>query len=176
MADKGWKVYEREVSRFFGYQRALMKGTEEKSDARPLDGSEPEWIIDAKKRKKLYLWQWMSDLVEYSQREEKPAILVFSVYGKRQSYAVVERKWFFGNFAVYIGNFRMMFWKKSDRKSFEQAFREATVNAGDDRIPGLLMNQYSEAGNIDYICIEIEHLISLMKAKKMLKTEREEDE
>ena len=32
MADKPWKNEERTVARMFGTERALMKGTEEKSD------------------------------------------------------------------------------------------------------------------------------------------------
>jgi len=174
MHSRTWKKYEQKIAELFGYQRALMKGTDEKADAAPADGTEPEWIIDAKVRTKLSPWAWMADLVEYSLKLNKPAILVFRAVGEGQSYAVVEKRWFFSKFAFWVPDYRMIFWKKNDSMSFQKAFSRVTRLAGDKKVPGLLMNQYSEQGHIDYICIKIEDLLRLMEAKGMLEGRKEE--
>lgn len=177
MNSRSWKRYEQQVAESFGYTRALMKGTKEKSDAAPAEpGEEARWIIDAKLRTDLELWKWMAELVDYSEEKGKPPILVFKVYRKHQSYAIVTRDFFFSNFRLHISNFKMIWWKKFDKMNFQEAFEKATKNAGDNRIPGLLMDQYNEAGHIDYICIKLENLMSLMKAKGMFEKGAEEDE
>ncbi len=57
MVDKPWKNEERTVARMFGTERALMKGTQEKSDI-----ISDLFIVDVKLRKRWSVQQWYRDL------------------------------------------------------------------------------------------------------------------
>lgn len=173
MHSRTWKAFETKVARMFGYERALMKGTATKEDAAPPEGAgAAKWVIDAKLHSNLSLWAWMADLVKYARYKTKPAILVFREYPKRQSYAVVEYEWFFDSFLGHISLFSLKQWKKSEMRDFHKAWKDVENWCEESelpRIPGLLMA--IKAGELDYVCIKVENLISLMKAKKMLKGE-----
>jgi len=167
MHSRTWKKFETKTARRFGYERALMKGTDTKEDAAPAEGAESaRWVIDAKLRTALNIWKWMDDLVKYASEKDKPAILVFSEYNKRGDYAVVEWRWFRANFKSHITFFFLQPWDKRERRNFEKAWAHTYQGAGENRIPGLLMG--IEKGDIDYVCIKAENLISLMKAKGLL--------
>lgn len=59
MADKPWKAEERRVAAMFGTERALMKGTDEKSDIQS-----DLFTVDAKLRKKWSVQKWYRELRE----------------------------------------------------------------------------------------------------------------
>jgi len=172
MNSRTWKKYEQTVAEEFGMKRALQKGTKTKEDIAPEEGVDAApWIVDAKLRKNLSVWRWMEELVEYARAKDKPPILVFREFPKRQSYAVLEQKWFFSNFEGHIQYFSLQPWSKMGRRNFNKAWKETRKICGTNRIPGLLMG--ITQGDIDYVCIKFENLISLMKAKGMLKGEND---
>lgn len=174
MADKPWKVYERKVAKMFGYERALQKGTKTKEDAAPPEGIEAaRWVIDAKLNKTIVVWSWMAALVEYAKGKNKPAILVFRQPPKHQSYAVVEKAWFFTRFHSHLTFFKLSPWSKQGRRDFNTAWGEVKKSCGAKQLPGLLMGV--EKGSMDYVCIKAENLISLMTAKGMLKGETDDE-
>jgi len=177
MHSSTWKKFEMKVARMFGYERALMKGTATKEDAAPPEGADAaEWVIDAKLKSQLNIWSWMADLVEYAKEKGKPAIVVFRHYPKLQAYAVVEYEWFFDSFLGHISLFTLQQWHKNEMRNFTKAWKDVKEWAeGSElpRIPGLLMA--IKAGELDYVCIKAENLISLMKAKGMLKEENDEE-
>lgn len=166
MADKAWKAYERKIATIFHGKRALEKGTDEKADIKWKNGDEMPWVIDVKLHKKLAIWKWMRDLVEYSRNQDKSPILVFRVFGKRGSFAVVEREWFHTTFAGHVSMFRLWFWKKFDMDTFQEIWKKATKSAGKaNRMPGLAMTPRKTNDGYDFVCISVQNLQSLMKAR-----------
>jgi hypothetical protein len=173
MSDKPWKAYERKISRLFGWQRALQKGTNAKEDIAPKEGIDAApWIIDCKKRKTLLIWSWMADLVKYADEKGKPPILVFQPWGKRQNYAVVKTRWFLDNFSSHYGLFYETHFTRSDKRTFEEAWKTTTERAGKSmESQYCLLSMYVEKASLahsDYVCVKLENLISLMKTKNLL--------
>ncbi len=182
MADKAWKAYERRVAAQFNMKRALQKGTRAKEDIAPEEGIDAApWIIDAKKRKRLEVWGWMRELCEYAAEKGKPPILVFQPWGKPQNYAVVTRDFFTSNFSSHMDCFWTYLFEKSSKMTFEEAWSGLKYLSGKkNRIPLMYMKIKSFEPGVtelaDYFCIKLENLISLMKAKNMLKGEEDESE
>lgn len=167
MADKAWKAYERRVAAMFHMKRALQKGTTEKADIVPNDGSECPYVIDAKKRKSLRIWSWMYKLVQYAQSKRKAPILVFQPWGKKQNFAVIRLRWFFKNFRRHVDCFSFESWSKPEKRDFQTAWNNAKMVASrENKIPGMFLEIVPD--NIDYVCIKLENLISLMKTANML--------
>ena len=166
MADKPWKAFERKVAKMFFGKRALEKGTDEKADIKWENGDEMPWVIDAKLHKGLAIWKWMKELVKYSGEQGKPPILVFREFGKQGSFAVVEREWFHTSFAGHVSMFRLWFWKKPDTDTFQEVWKKASKSANKaNRIPGVAMTPRKTNDGYDFVCIRVQNLQSLMKAR-----------
>lgn len=179
MANSTWKKYEWKIGKKFGMVRALQKGTRAKEDIAYEEGIDATpWIIDAKKRKELKVWTWMRELCEYAAEKGKPPILVFQPWGKPQNYAVVEAVWFCREFSSHTELFAFLKFHKNERKSFETAWQEVKKAAQKNKasqFPALAMRLGHAGISIDYICLKLENLISLMKAKNMLEGEDEKE-
>ena len=85
MADKPWKAEERRVAEMFGTQRALMKGTSEKSDIQS-----DLFTVDVKLRKKWSIQQWYRDLRLSARKQGKIPILTVREPGKKLRLAVLD--------------------------------------------------------------------------------------
>jgi len=85
MADKAWKAEERTVARMFGTERALMKGTDEKSDI-----ISDLFMVDVKLRKNWRIQQWYRELREASRKQDKIPVLTVREPGKKLRLAVVD--------------------------------------------------------------------------------------
>ena len=85
MSDKAWKNEERTVARMFGTERALMKGTEEKSDI-----ISDLFMVDVKLRKRWNVQSWYRELRQASRKQGKIPILTVREPGKRLRLAVLD--------------------------------------------------------------------------------------
>lgn len=84
MADKPWKAEERTVARMFGTERALMKGTNEKSDI-----ISELFMVDVKLRQRWNIQKWYRDLRDAARKQSKIPILTVREPGKRLRLAVL---------------------------------------------------------------------------------------
>jgi hypothetical protein len=179
MPDKPWKAFERRVAKQFGMQRALQRGSDVKEDVAPEGGIDAvPWVIDCKKTKRLNVWTWMKELKEYADEKGKPPILVFQPWGKPQSYAIVTSTWFDQNFESHHSCFAFAHFVKNEKSNFEEAWKGTkksirTHNSlfKGQALPAMSMFVDKHYGQPDYICIKLENLISLMKAKGMLEVD-----
>ena len=85
MADTAWKREERIVAKAFGTKRALMKGTNEKSD---IDSD--LFCVDVKLRQRWQVDKWYDELRDYAQKQNKIAILTLRQPRAKRRLAVVD--------------------------------------------------------------------------------------
>lgn len=85
MPDKAWKAEERKVAKAFGCKRALMKGTDEKSDI-----DHPLFCVDVKLRKNWQLESWFNVLRTYARSQDKIPILTLRKPRSKRRLAVVD--------------------------------------------------------------------------------------
>lgn len=83
--DSPWKVEERKVATMFGTQRALMKGTGEKTDI-----ISDLFIVDVKLRKNWRIQEWYRDLKKASRKAGKIPILTVRQPQKKLRLAVLD--------------------------------------------------------------------------------------
>jgi hypothetical protein len=83
--DKAWKVEERKVAKAFGTKRALMKGTNEKSD---IDSD--MFCVDVKLRQRWQVDKWFEELRAYAQKCDKIPILTLRQPRAKRRLAVVD--------------------------------------------------------------------------------------
>ena len=80
-----WKSEERTVAKMFGTSRALMKGTDEKSDI-----ISDLFMVDVKLRKRWEVDRWYRELKDAAAKEDKIPILTVRQPSKRIRLAVVD--------------------------------------------------------------------------------------
>lgn len=85
MADKPWKAEERRVAAMFGTERALMKGTDEKSDIQS-----DLFSVDVKLRKNWSVQKWYRELREAARKRGKIPILTVREPGQKLRLAVLD--------------------------------------------------------------------------------------
>lgn len=83
--DKAWKAEERIVAKAFNTTRALMKGTNEKSD---IDSD--MFCVDVKLRQRWQVDKWYDELRDYAQKQNKIAILTLRQPRQQRRLAVVD--------------------------------------------------------------------------------------
>lgn len=84
-ADKAWKAEERKIAALFGTERALMKGTDEKSDI-----ISDLFMVDAKLRKRWNVQRWYRELKDAAAKSDKIPILTVREPGKKLRLAVID--------------------------------------------------------------------------------------
>ena len=82
---QNWKNEERKVAKMFNSKRALMTGTDEKSDI-----EHDLFCIDTKLRKAWQVEMWFEELQDYAKKEGKIPILCLRKPGKKRRLAVVD--------------------------------------------------------------------------------------
>lgn len=85
MGDKAWKAEERSVAKAFGTQRALMKGTDEKTDIQ-----QNLFCVDVKLRQRWDVEKWFEELREYADKQSKIPILTLRKPRSKRHLAVVD--------------------------------------------------------------------------------------
>ena len=85
MADKTWKREERIIAKSFNSTRALMKGTNEKSD---IDSD--MFCVDVKLRQRWQVDKWYDELRMYAKKHDKIAILTLRKPRAKSRIAVVD--------------------------------------------------------------------------------------
>jgi hypothetical protein len=87
--DKAWKCEERIVAKAFNTTRALMKGTNEKSD---IDSD--MFCVDVKLRQRWQVDKWYDELRDYAQKCDKIPILTLRQPRQHRRLAVVDFDFF----------------------------------------------------------------------------------
>jgi len=85
MSDKSWKREEREVAKAFGTQRALMKGTDEKTDIQ-----HALFCVDVKLRQRWDVGKWFEELQQYASKQNKIPILTLRKPRSKKRLAVID--------------------------------------------------------------------------------------
>jgi len=85
MSDKAWKAEERSVAKAFGTQRALMKGTGEKTDIQ-----HDLFCVDVKLRQRWDVEKWFEELKEYADKQDKIPILTLRKPRSKRRLAVID--------------------------------------------------------------------------------------
>jgi hypothetical protein len=85
MPDKAWKAEEREVAKAFGTKRALMKGTDEKTDIQ-----HSLFCVDVKLRQRWDVDKWFAELREYADQQSKIPILTLRKPRTKRRLAVID--------------------------------------------------------------------------------------
>lgn len=85
LSDKPWKAEERTVARMFGTSRALMKGTNEKSDI-----ISDIFVVDVKLRKRVNVHKTYRDLLAAARKQDKIPILTMREPGAKLRLAVLD--------------------------------------------------------------------------------------
>lgn len=85
MPDQTWKAEERRVAKIFRTTRALMKGTDEKSDI-----IHPLFEVDVKLRKNWRVLTWFTDLKKSARKKGKIPVLTLRCPGQKLRLAVVK--------------------------------------------------------------------------------------
>ncbi len=85
MTSQAWKSEERKVARMFNTKRALMTGTDEKSDI-----DDPLFAVDTKLRQNWRVDVWYDELQTYARKHGKIPILCLRKPGKKRRLAVVD--------------------------------------------------------------------------------------
>ena len=80
-----WKNEERKVAKMFNSRRALMTGTDEKSDI-----EHDLFCIDTKLRKAWQVELWFEELQSYARKKGKIPILCLRKPGKKRRLAVID--------------------------------------------------------------------------------------
>jgi hypothetical protein len=85
MSDKAWKAEERTVAKAFGTSRALMTGTDEKTDIQ-----HKLFCVDVKLRKRWDVDKWFAELREYADQQSKIPILTLRKPRTKRRLAVID--------------------------------------------------------------------------------------
>jgi hypothetical protein len=85
MSDKAWKAEERTVAKAFGTKRALMKGTDEKTDIQ-----HSLFCVDVKLRQRWDVETWFEKLREYADKQSKIPILTLRKPRTKRRLAVID--------------------------------------------------------------------------------------
>lgn len=85
MSDKAWKREEREVAKAFDTTRALMKGTNEKTDIQ-----HALFCVDVKLRQRWDVEKWFEELRAYADKQNKIPILTLRKPRSKRRLAVVD--------------------------------------------------------------------------------------
>jgi hypothetical protein len=85
MPDKAWKAEERTVAKAFGTKRALMKGTDEKTDIQ-----HSLFCVDVKLRQRWDVDKWFAELREYADQQSKIPILTLRKPRTKRRLAVID--------------------------------------------------------------------------------------
>jgi hypothetical protein len=85
MPDKSWKREEREVAKAFGTSRALMTGTDEKTDIQ-----HKLFCVDVKLRQRWDVDKWFEELREYADKQSKIPILTLRKPRTKRRLAVID--------------------------------------------------------------------------------------
>jgi hypothetical protein len=85
MPDKAWKAEERTVAKAFGTSRALMTGTDEKTDIQ-----HKLFCVDVKLRQRWDVDKWFEELREYADKQSKIPILTLRKPRTKRRLAVID--------------------------------------------------------------------------------------
>lgn len=87
MADRGWKQFERRVSRDHGVERQAVTGERDGSDCQP----HPLFVLQMKLRKCIpkSIREWSDSIHRTAQRADKIGVLVIKEPGKHDDNALV---------------------------------------------------------------------------------------
>ena len=91
MSDKGWKQFERRLSRDMGVERQAITGERDGADNQP----HPMFCFQFKLRRSIpsWMWEWLKGIQGAGARSEKIGVLVLKQPNMRDTDALVILSW-----------------------------------------------------------------------------------